>query len=113
MRDRLLQVVAANEPHGVEGPTVSVGAQAIHRHDARVLQAARDFSFQQKADAAVKMVGELLLDLLESHLAAEFFILRHEDFAQAALGMRSQNAKPRAGRRTGAGGWDDQGAEIY
>ena len=31
--DRLFEAIAANEPHGIEGPSVAVRAEAVYRHD--------------------------------------------------------------------------------
>ena len=39
--DGLLERVALDEPHGVIGASAAVGAQAVDRHDARVLQSRR------------------------------------------------------------------------
>ena len=39
--DRLLEAVAADEPHGVVRPAVAVGAQAVDRDDARDAPARR------------------------------------------------------------------------
>ena len=50
--DRLLEAVAADEPHGVVGPAVGVGAQAVDRHDAGVLQPAGDLGLEQEPLAA-------------------------------------------------------------
>ena len=54
---------------------------------------------QQEARAAVGVVGVLLLDLLEGDLAVQLLVAGDEDLAQAALGVRPQDAKTRAGRR--------------
>ena len=47
--DGLLQAVASDEAHGVEGASVGVGAQAVDRHDARMLQAAGDLRLAEEA----------------------------------------------------------------
>ena len=44
----LLEAVAADEPHGVVGPAVGVGAQAVDRDDPRVLQPAGDLGLEQE-----------------------------------------------------------------
>jgi hypothetical protein len=41
--DGLLETVAADETHGIEGSAVGVVAQTIDRHNAGVFQAAGDF----------------------------------------------------------------------
>ena len=96
--DRLLQAVAADEPHGVVGPAVGILAQAVDRHDARVLQAAGDLGLQQEAGPAVGVVGMPGLDLLQRHLAVEFLVAGHGDLSQPAFGMGAEDAEPRAGR---------------
>ena len=51
--DGRLEVVAADEPHGVEGAAVVVGAQAVDRHDAGVLEPAGDLGLDDEAGALV------------------------------------------------------------
>ena len=94
--DGLLERVAADEPHGVVGPAVAVGAQAVDRHDAGVLESAGDLGLQQEALAANRVVGVTVEDLLERDLAVQLVIERHEDGAQAAPGMGPQDAEPLA-----------------
>ena len=64
--DGLLEALAADEPHGIVGPALVVGPQAVDRDDARVLQPAGDLGLEQEAGAAGGVVGVLGLDLLES-----------------------------------------------
>ena len=53
--DGVLEAVALDEGrHGIERPAVGVPAEAVHRHDAGVLQAAGDLRFQQKARPATE-----------------------------------------------------------
>src|SRR5262249_40811505 len=49
--DGVLESLALDEAHGVEGPAVGVLAQAVYRHDARMLQTAGDLRFADKAAA--------------------------------------------------------------
>jgi hypothetical protein len=90
--DRFLQVVTADETHGVERPAVRVGAEPVHWHDARMLQRAGDLRFQQKTTAAVAVVGMTRLNLLERDFTVQLDILRDEHFAQATPSMRPQDA---------------------
>ena len=96
---RLLQAVAADETHGVVGPAVRILAQAVDRHDARVLQAAGDLGLQEEAGAAVGIVGMPFLDLLECHFAPQFLVAGHGDLPQPSFGMRPEDAEaaPRRG----------------
>ena len=50
--ERVLQVLALNETHGVIRPAVRVSAQPVHRHDAGMLQSARDLRLLHEAGAA-------------------------------------------------------------
>ena len=43
-----LEPIPADEPHRVVGPAVGVGAQAVDRDDAGVLQAAGDLRLQEE-----------------------------------------------------------------
>src|SRR5271154_5484524 len=57
MGDGLLEAVALDEAHGVEGPTVAVDAQAVDRHDAGMLKSAGDAGLQQEACPALRLTG--------------------------------------------------------
>ena len=94
--DGLLEAVALDEPHGVIGPPAAVGAQAVDRDDARVLQSACDFGLDDESPAADGIVGVLLDDLLERHLAVQLGIQGHENLAQPAACVRPQDAEPLA-----------------
>jgi hypothetical protein len=89
--DGLLEVVALDEPHGVEGAAVGVAAQAVDRHDARVLQPAGHLRLADEALPAVRVVGVPALDLLERHGADQLLILGHEHLAQATLRVRPKD----------------------
>ena len=105
--DGLLEAVAADEPHGVVGPAVGVGAQAVDRDDPRVLQPAGDLGLEQEAGAADRVVGVLVEDLLERHLAVQLGVQGDEDGAQAAPGVGPEDAEPLAvggGRADGVAG---------
>ena len=97
----LLEAVPLDEPHGVERAAVGVGPQAVDRDDARVLQAAGDLGLEQEAGPAGRVVGVLVEDLLERHLAVELGVEGDEDGAQAAPGVGPQDAEPLA---VGGGG---------
>ena len=96
MRHRLLERVAADEPHGVIGAAIAVGAQAVDGHDPRVLQSAGDLGLDQEPLAAGGVVGMVVEDLLERHLAMQLGIQGDEDRAQPAAGVRPQHAEPLA-----------------
>ena len=49
-------------------------------------------------EPAVGVVGVAALDLLERHLAVELRVAGDEDLAQAAAGVRAEDAEPLAGR---------------
>ena len=102
-----LRLSPLDEPHGVIGPAVAIVPQAVDRHDARVLQPAGDLGLQQEPLAADPVVGVVVEDLLQRHLAVQLGVQRHEDGAQAAPGMGPQHAEPLAvagGRADGVGG---------
>ena len=106
VRDGLLEAVAPDEPHRVVRAAVGVGAQAVDRDDARVLQPAGDLGLEQEPLAAGRVVGVVVEDLLERHLAVQLGVERHEDGAQAAPGVGPEDAEPLAvagGRADGVG----------
>ena len=84
--DGFLEALPADEPHRVKRPALVVGAQAVNRHDARMLQPAGDLGLDQETGAADRIVGVLHLDLLERDLAVKLGIDRHVDDADASLG---------------------------
>ena len=97
-RDRLLEAVALDEPHGVERPAGGVVAQAVDRDDAGMLELAGDLGLLDEPGAAVRFVGVAVLDLLERDRAVELLVQRDRDLAQPALGMRAEDAKSTADR---------------
>ena len=104
--DRLLEAVALDEPHRVVGPAVVVGAQAVDRDDPGVFQPAGDLGLEQEPLAADRVVGVVVEDLLQGHLAIQLGVQRHEDGPQAAPGVRPEHAEPLAvagGRADGVG----------
>ena len=92
----LLEAVSLDEPHRVERAAVGIGSQAVDRDDAGMLQPAGDLGLDQEPLAADGVVGVLVEDLLERHLAVELGIQGHKNGAQAALGVGPQHAKPLA-----------------
>jgi hypothetical protein len=112
--DRLLERVAADEPHGVKWAAAGVGTEPIDRHDAGVFQPAGDLGLEQEPLAAHAVVGVIVEDLLEGDLAVQLGIQRHEDGAQSAPGVGAEDAEPLAvagsrahgisGRAVGVGG---------
>ena len=94
--DGLLERIALDEPHGVVRTAAGIGAQAVDRDDAGVLQPAGDLGLGDEPLAADRVVGVLLEDLLQRHLAVQLAVERHEHRAQAAPRMRPQDAEPLA-----------------
>jgi hypothetical protein len=90
----LLQALTLDEPRGVVGPAVGVGAQAVDRDDPRALEPAGDLGLQQEEGAADRVVGMLVEDLLERHLAVQLLIEGGEDGAQSAAGVGPEHAEP-------------------
>jgi len=101
--DRLFQAIPLDEAHGVEGPAVGVAAQTVDRHDAGMLELAGDLGFQQETRAALRLSGVPRLDFLEGDVTVEFLVAGHEHLAQAALGVRTQDAKTGEGTGGTAG----------
>ena len=102
--DGLLERISLDEPHGVVGPAVGIGAQAVDRHDPGVLEPAGHLGLEEEPLAAGRVVGMMVEDLLEGDLAVQFGIERHEDGAQAAAGVGPQDVEPLAVGRCGADG---------
>jgi hypothetical protein len=90
--DGLLEAVAPDEAHGVVGPAVRVGPQAVDGHNAGVLQPAGHLRLQQEARAAIAFVGVAALDLLEGHLPVQLLVMGHEHLAQPAPGVWPEDA---------------------
>ena len=72
-----------------------------------MLQPAGDLGLEQEPLAAGGVVGVLVEDLLQRHLAVQLGVEGHEDGAQAASGVGPQDAEPLAvagGRADGVAG---------
>ncbi len=121
--DGLLEAVAADEPHGIVRAAVTVAAQAVHRHDPRVLQTARDLGLEDEPGPAGGVVGVVVEDLLESDLAVQLGVERHEHRAEAPPGVGAEDPEPNSvagspdGHRVGGAGGGDgrapgRGAEV-
>ncbi len=94
--DGLLEAVPPDEPHGVIGASAGGGAHTVDRHDARVLQSAGDLGLGDEPLAADRVVGVLLEDLLQRHLAVQLAVERHEHLAKPAARVRPEQAEPLA-----------------
>ena len=99
--DRFLQAVALDEPHRVVRPAVVVLAEPVHGHDAGMLQASGNFSFQHKTSPAVVMVSVVFLQLFERDFAVQLRVECDRDLAESAAGMGPQNAEARCRGRGG------------
>ena len=85
MVDRLLEALAADEPHGVVRAAVAVGAQSVDRDDPGVLEAPGDPGLDEEAGPAGAVVGAVVEDLLDGDLAVELGVEGHEDGARPPL----------------------------
>ena len=94
--DRLLEAVALDEPHRVVRAAVAVRAQPVDRHDPGVFEPAGDLGLDQEPLAAGRVVGVVVEDLLERHLAIQLGVEGHEHGPQPAPGMRPEHAEPLA-----------------
>ncbi len=94
--DGLLEAVALDEPHGVVGAAGAIGAQPVDRDDPGVFEPPRDLGLQQEPLAAGRVVGVVVEDLLECHLAIQLGVQGHEDRPQPAASMRPEHAEPLA-----------------
>ena len=95
-----LRLSPADEPHGVVGPAVGIGAQAVDRHDPRVLEAAGDLGLEQEAGAADRIIGVLVEDLLERRPrdAAPRPVPRRQHQAAPGVGAEDAESLPVGGR---------------
>ena len=110
--DRLLEAVALDEPHRIVRAAVAVRSEAINRDNARVLEPAGDLGFDEEPLAAGRVVGVLVEDLLESDLAVQFAIQRHEHRTQSAPGVRPENTEPLAITRRLADGVGSRTVDV-
>ncbi len=95
--DGRLEVVAADEPHGVEGPAVVVGAQAVDRHDAGVFEPAGDLGLDDEAGTLVLVAGVRLLDPLQRHDAVKLLVAGDVDLAQGAAVVKADDPESSLG----------------
>ena len=94
------QRFALDETHRIARPAARVVAQAVHRHDAGMLQPARDAGFSKKAFAAGGIVGRGVLHPFQGDFALEFVVGGEEQFADAALGVPTNGAIATGGGAT-------------
>ena len=73
-----------------------MAAQAIHRNDPGMFQAAGNLRLQQEAGQRGRVVGEPLWQLFEGDRAVQFAVEGEKHFAQATAGMRSDDLKTSA-----------------
>ena len=90
--DRVLP--ATDESHRVKRPAGGIAAQAVNRHDSRVLQVAGDLGFEQKPRSQTCPVHIPRLDLLDRNFTLELAIPRQPDLADASLGIRLDQLEP-------------------
>src|SRR5262249_3179436 len=86
--DRLLQGLPLDESHRIIRAAIGISAQAIDRHDPRVLQPASDLGLQEEARLADRIISVVGPELLQSDLAIQFGVESQEDLAQPTSGMR-------------------------
>ena len=82
-----------DEPHGVVRPAVAVRAQAIHGHDAGVLESPGNLGLDEEPLAADQVVGVVVEDLLEGDFPVQLAIQGDKDGTQPALGVGPQGAE--------------------
>ena len=91
---RFLETGTTDEPHRIERAPVCILSQAVHGHDAGVLQPARYFRFHNKPGAAFLVVRELRADDLQSNFPVEFQVTSDGNFSKAALGVWPHDLVP-------------------
>ncbi len=92
--DRIAKGFALDEVHRVKRPSIGVAAEAVNRHDPRVLQPPGDLRLEQKAGLRRWVVGQVSLQFLEGDGSIQLAVEGDEDFAQATLRMRPQDLEP-------------------
>src|SRR5262249_45392580 len=100
-RNGLFEALASDEPHGVVGAAVGVAAQAIDRHDPRMLQFPGDLGFEHEPGPAPRIIGIPVLDLLQRHLAAQLLVAGQVDLTESPLGVRPKDLEPKPGSGRG------------
>jgi hypothetical protein len=83
---QLVQVASADQFHGQEGPAVGQDAQVVDRWDGGMLQLPGDARLILETTHHLGGQLDLLLELLERHLAAEPGVEGAIDDAHAAVG---------------------------
>src|SRR5262245_59619759 len=67
--DRVMQAIAFDESHGVERPAVGIRAQAIYRHNGRVLKPASNLRLRHEPRAVFRFPRKAFLKLFERDFA--------------------------------------------
>ena len=92
--DGIPECVPLDESHRVIRPAAVIAAEAVHRHDSRVLEPARDLGFEHESGAAGGIVGLAFEDLLQGDLTIQLCVQRDENFPKTTAGMRSKDPEP-------------------
>ena len=88
--DRDLEVVAADEPHGVIRPAIRIFTLAVDGHDAGMLKVTGDLRLEDKPRPALVVGCDLFLELLERDFTVDLAVARQKDAAQAPLVMQAR-----------------------
>ena len=94
--DRVLEAIPSDQAHRIERAAVRVHAEGIDRHDAGVFQSPGDLGLEQEARAARRIVGVVILDLLERHLTIQLRVEGDEHGTQSTPGVRADHPEPPA-----------------
>src|SRR5262249_47594614 len=97
--DRLLERLPFDESHRIIRAAIGMTAQAIDRHDPRVLQPPGDLRFQQEPRLADRVMGVVAPQLLQRDLAVQLGVQGQEDLAQPPARVGPDNAEPPVGGR--------------
>src|SRR5262245_3612925 len=92
--DRILEaILALDEPHRVERPSIAVMTETINRHDARMFETCGAIGIHVEPRTAIVIVSVMPLNALECHRPLRFLIARDVDLAQATSLVKPQHAK--------------------
>ncbi len=99
--DRAAEGLALDQPHRVVRPPVGISAQAVDRHDPRMLQPPGEPGLEQEPRLAGRVVRVVRPQLLHRDLAIELRVDRQEDLAQPPARMGPHDPEPLVDRRRG------------
>jgi hypothetical protein len=95
--DGRLEVVAADEPHRIEGAAVVICPQSVDRHNAGVLEPAGDLGLHDKPGSLVFVCGLVEFDAFERNHPVQLLVAGDVDLTERTTVVEADNTEAAVG----------------